>query len=126
MRTSGERRLSGFLLCQACDATLHFDDRWWPDHDRTALAEALAVRHLVASRLHRAATPWCRSGPISVNARPLNAAAALVAAYAAVRPGLNRYETTTNVPAQQKAPDLQVSWSGALSGRRVGLYAGYI
>ncbi|WP_181803216.1 polyprenyl diphosphate synthase [Streptomyces shenzhenensis] len=43
IRTSGERRLSGFLLWQACDATLHFDDRWWPDYDRTMLTEALAV-----------------------------------------------------------------------------------
>ncbi|MEU1275625.1 polyprenyl diphosphate synthase [Streptomyces sp. NPDC005799] len=43
IRTSGERRLSGFLLWQACDATLHFDDRWWPDYDRTVLAEALTV-----------------------------------------------------------------------------------
>ncbi len=43
VRTSGERRLSGFLLWQSCDATLHFDERWWPDYDRAALAEALAV-----------------------------------------------------------------------------------
>ncbi|WP_406730668.1 polyprenyl diphosphate synthase [Streptomyces sp. NBC_01794] len=43
IRTSGERRLSGFLLWQACDATLHFDDRWWPDYDLTALTEALTV-----------------------------------------------------------------------------------
>ncbi|MFF7169748.1 polyprenyl diphosphate synthase [Streptomyces pseudovenezuelae] len=43
IRTSGERRLSGFLLWQACDATLHFDDRWWPDYDRTMLTAALAV-----------------------------------------------------------------------------------
>ncbi|MEU2585251.1 polyprenyl diphosphate synthase [Streptomyces avermitilis] len=43
IRTSGERRLSGFLLWQACDATLHFDDRWWPEYDRTVLAEALTV-----------------------------------------------------------------------------------
>ncbi|MGP4046904.1 polyprenyl diphosphate synthase [Streptomyces sp. 2A115] len=43
IRTSGERRLSGFLLWQACDATLHFDDRRWPDYDRAALDEALAV-----------------------------------------------------------------------------------
>lgn len=43
IRTSGERRLSGFLLWQACDATLHFDNRWWPDYDQTVLTEALAV-----------------------------------------------------------------------------------
>lgn len=43
VRTSGERRLSGFLLWQATDATLHFDDRWWPDYNRAALDEALAV-----------------------------------------------------------------------------------
>ncbi|MEV0487320.1 polyprenyl diphosphate synthase [Streptomyces sp. NPDC050508] len=43
VRTSGERRLSGFLLWQCTDSTLHFDDRWWPDYSRTALDEALAV-----------------------------------------------------------------------------------
>lgn len=43
VRTSGERRLSGFLLYQAADATLHFDNRYWPDYDREALEEALAV-----------------------------------------------------------------------------------
>ncbi|MFK0294278.1 polyprenyl diphosphate synthase [Streptomyces sp. NPDC090442] len=43
VRTSGERRLSGFLLWQAADATLHFDDRLWPDYDAAALTEALTV-----------------------------------------------------------------------------------
>ncbi|MFE4579435.1 polyprenyl diphosphate synthase [Streptomyces chartreusis] len=43
IRTNGERRLSGFLLWQSYDATLHFDDRWWPDYDRTMLTEALTV-----------------------------------------------------------------------------------
>ncbi|WP_328491208.1 polyprenyl diphosphate synthase [Streptomyces zaomyceticus] len=43
IRTSGERRLSGFLLYQAADATLHFDDRQWPDYTAEALDEALAV-----------------------------------------------------------------------------------
>jgi undecaprenyl diphosphate synthase len=43
IRTSGERRLSGFLLWQAADSTLHFDDRLWPDYDGTALVEALAI-----------------------------------------------------------------------------------
>ncbi|MFI1532151.1 polyprenyl diphosphate synthase [Streptomyces griseus] len=43
VRTSGERRLSGFLLYEAADATLHFDDRMWPEWDDAALLEALAV-----------------------------------------------------------------------------------
>ncbi|MFJ4988701.1 polyprenyl diphosphate synthase [Streptomyces sp. NPDC088732] len=53
VRTSGERRLSGFLLHQAADATLHFDDRYWPDYDAQALDEALAVhaaQHLTFGR----------------------------------------------------------------------------
>lgn len=49
IRTSGEHRLSGFLLWQASDSTLHFDDRLWPDYDRTALAEALAF-HMAQHR----------------------------------------------------------------------------
>ncbi|MGY5009939.1 polyprenyl diphosphate synthase [Streptomyces sp. 900105755] len=43
VRTGGERRLSGFLLWQASDATLHFENRWWPDYDQTVLTVALAV-----------------------------------------------------------------------------------
>ncbi|MGW2550021.1 polyprenyl diphosphate synthase [Streptomyces sp. NPDC001635] len=43
VRTSGERRLSGFLLYQATDATLHFDDRYWPDYSPQAVDEALAL-----------------------------------------------------------------------------------
>ncbi|WP_399554043.1 polyprenyl diphosphate synthase [Streptomyces anulatus] len=43
VRTSGERRLSGFLLYQAADATMHFDDRLWPEWDDDALLQALAV-----------------------------------------------------------------------------------
>ncbi|MFD9394979.1 polyprenyl diphosphate synthase [Streptomyces sp. NPDC060000] len=43
VRTSGERRLSGFLLWQSADATLHFDDRLWPEWNDAALLEALAV-----------------------------------------------------------------------------------
>ncbi|MFG2408711.1 polyprenyl diphosphate synthase [Streptomyces brevispora] len=43
VRSAGERRLSGFLLYQAADATMHFDDRYWPDYDRQALEEALAA-----------------------------------------------------------------------------------
>lgn len=43
VRTSGERRLSGFLLWQSADATIHFDDRLWPDYDANALVEALAL-----------------------------------------------------------------------------------
>jgi undecaprenyl diphosphate synthase len=50
VRTSGERRLSGFLLYQATDATLHFDDRYWPDYGAQAVDEALAV-HAAQHRL---------------------------------------------------------------------------
>jgi undecaprenyl diphosphate synthase len=49
IRTSGERRLSGFLLYQAADATLVFDDRHWPDYDGQALETALAT-HTVQRR----------------------------------------------------------------------------
>lgn len=43
VRTSGEQRLSNFLLWQAAYAELYFTDTLWPDFDREALAEALAV-----------------------------------------------------------------------------------
>ncbi|SFR80879.1 isoprenyl transferase [Sphingomonas jatrophae] len=42
IRTSGEKRLSNFLLWQAAYAELIFVDTLWPDFDRTALEAALA------------------------------------------------------------------------------------
>jgi undecaprenyl diphosphate synthase len=42
IRTSGEQRLSNFLLWQAAYAELLFVDTLWPDFDRAALDEAIA------------------------------------------------------------------------------------
>ncbi len=42
IRTSGERRLSNFLLWQAAYAEVLFVDTLWPDFDRKALADAIA------------------------------------------------------------------------------------
>jgi len=42
VRTSGERRLSNFLLWESSYAELHFCDTLWPDFGRPALEEALA------------------------------------------------------------------------------------
>ena len=41
IRTSGEQRLSNFMLWQAAYAELYFTDMLWPDFDGLALAEAL-------------------------------------------------------------------------------------
>ena len=46
IRTSGEMRLSNFLLWQAAYAELVFLDALWPDFDETAFAEAL--KHFAA------------------------------------------------------------------------------
>ena len=42
IRTSGEQRLSNFLLWQAAYAELVFTDTLWPDFTRQHLAEAVA------------------------------------------------------------------------------------
>jgi len=42
IRTSGERRLSDFLLWESAYAELHFTDVLWPDFGKDALAHALA------------------------------------------------------------------------------------
>ncbi len=42
VRTSGERRLSDFLLWECAYAELHFVDTLWPDFGEDELAEALA------------------------------------------------------------------------------------
>jgi undecaprenyl diphosphate synthase len=41
IRTSGEQRLSNYLLWQLAYAELYFTDTLWPDFDRPAFAEAL-------------------------------------------------------------------------------------
>jgi len=41
IRTSGEKRLSNFLLWQAAYAELVFTDTLWPDFDQTAFQAAL-------------------------------------------------------------------------------------
>jgi undecaprenyl diphosphate synthase len=43
VRTSGERRVSNFLLWQAAGAAIHFTDTAWPDFGETELDEALAL-----------------------------------------------------------------------------------
>lgn len=42
IRTSGEKRLSDFLLWESAYAELHFTDRTWPDFEAEDLAEALS------------------------------------------------------------------------------------
>ncbi len=41
IRTSGERRISNYLLWQAAYAELVFTDELWPDFDRSSLARAI-------------------------------------------------------------------------------------
>lgn len=45
IRTSGEQRLSDFLLWEGAYAELHFTSRMWPDFDAQDLAQALASFH---------------------------------------------------------------------------------
>jgi undecaprenyl diphosphate synthase len=42
IRTSGERRLSNYLLWQSAYSELIFRDELWPDFSRVALEESLA------------------------------------------------------------------------------------
>jgi undecaprenyl diphosphate synthase len=58
IRTSGEKRLSNFLLWQAAYAELYFTDRLWPDFGKAELREALAdyaARHRRFGRRDEAA-----------------------------------------------------------------------
>ncbi|WP_441231796.1 di-trans,poly-cis-decaprenylcistransferase [Tardiphaga sp. 215_C5_N2_1] len=45
IRTSGEKRLSDFLLWESAYAELHFTERMWPDFEAEDLAEALMSFH---------------------------------------------------------------------------------
>jgi undecaprenyl diphosphate synthase len=56
IRTSGEQRLSNFLLWEAAYAELHFTDVMWPDFGRDDLVAALAAFSRRQRRLGRVAT----------------------------------------------------------------------
>jgi undecaprenyl diphosphate synthase len=45
IRTSGEKRLSDFLLWEGAYAEFYFTDRMWPEFDADGLAVALATFH---------------------------------------------------------------------------------
>lgn len=45
IRTSGEKRLSDFLLWESAYAELYFTERMWPEFEAEDLAEALAAFH---------------------------------------------------------------------------------
>jgi undecaprenyl diphosphate synthase len=45
IRTSGEQRLSNFLLWQAAYSELVFVPTYWPDFDRAALESAISEYH---------------------------------------------------------------------------------
>jgi undecaprenyl diphosphate synthase len=45
IRTSGEKRLSDFLLWEGAYAELHFTERMWPEFEAHDLAEALGAFH---------------------------------------------------------------------------------
>ena len=44
-KTSGEQRLSDFLLWESAYAELYFTERTWPDFTETDLAEAVKIFH---------------------------------------------------------------------------------
>ena len=46
IRTSGELRLSNYLLWQCAYSEFYFTDTLWPDFDEAALREAIAVYQL--------------------------------------------------------------------------------
>ncbi len=56
LRTSGEKRLSNFLLWQSAYSEFMFIDKLWPDFDRDDLAAALTELHLRDRRYGAVAT----------------------------------------------------------------------
>ena len=43
VRTSGEQRVSNFLLWQSAGSAIHFTDQTWPDFDAAELDAALTL-----------------------------------------------------------------------------------
>jgi undecaprenyl diphosphate synthase len=63
IRTSGEKRLSDFLLWEAAYAELHFTERMWPEFDADDLAEALAGFHRRERRFGGLKSPSLEPAP---------------------------------------------------------------
>jgi len=63
IRTSGEKRLSDFLLWEAAYAELHFTERMWPEFDADDLAEALACFHRRERRFGGLKSPSLEPAP---------------------------------------------------------------
>lgn len=61
IRTSGEQRISDFLLLECAYAELFFTERLWPDFEEADLTEALFAYHQRDRRFGRVAA--CESGP---------------------------------------------------------------
>ncbi|MEY9471561.1 undecaprenyl diphosphate synthase [Bradyrhizobium yuanmingense] len=66
IRTSGEKRLSDFLLWEGAYAELHFTERMWPEFDAGDLAEALARLPWPRAPLRRAASHYARRGALAL------------------------------------------------------------
>ena len=69
VRTSGELRLSNFLLWSTAYAELYFTDRLWPDFDESDLYEAIAAyqaRDRRFGRVASSATEETRADPASL------------------------------------------------------------
>jgi undecaprenyl diphosphate synthase len=45
VRTSGEQRISNFMLWQAAGSPVYFTDRAWPEFDAAELDRAIAFAH---------------------------------------------------------------------------------
>ena len=63
IRTSGEKRLSDFLLWEGAYAELHFTERMWPDFDAEDLAEALNSFHRRERRFGGVRAPRLEPAP---------------------------------------------------------------
>ena len=61
IRTSGEQRLSNFMLWEAAFAELHFTPVLWPDFDRPQLETALASYAQRRRRFGRTPEQWARA-----------------------------------------------------------------
>ena len=66
IRTSGEQRLSDFLVWEAAYAELYFTDRLWPDFDADDLAEAMHAFHRRNRRFGGLPTTTANLEPLTV------------------------------------------------------------
>ena len=126
IRTSGERRLSNYLLWQSAYSELVFRDELWPDFSRQALEESLAEYAARRRRFGRwradGSETSGRSSPPAARRRPGRPRGRAVDAAAGTERGRQRADRRAQTPARAACSDLSARVLVAIPAIAVALF----